>query len=148
VEDGLRKAYGKVVRDQGEKLGQALIMRPLYDCVRSLSGAEREPFSYNVATADQIIVATKLIYADFKEVAASFFGSMRSMSDLRDRIMGEPNDTSAGINVMALSYVLDAKMSVSDVDRFTLIIPNPMTKRFAIYLKDRIAAGGKKDGAV
>lgn len=136
VEGGLKQTG----RDTISKLGAAIVTHPLYDCVRVLCGEDRIPFSYDVETVYQIDDAAKLIYEDFCKVADKFFGHISSTRDLRDHVVSHPSGPGAGVFAMALSYLLNKKISFDEIDSLARISPSPMTRKFSMYLKNKIGA--------
>jgi hypothetical protein len=140
IEEGLGRIYGKSVRDgRTAKLGQPIIIRPLYDSVRDLFGHDREPFSYHIETSDQVGDAAALVCDDFLRAAVKTLDKISTLRDLRDKVIEMSNNTSSGMNAMALSYIIDGKIKSKEIDNLALISPNPMTMKFAIYLKNRIS---------
>lgn len=142
VEEGLGQVSGNAVGIWSSKLGAPFMIQPLYDRVRSQCREDRTPYSYSIDADDQIDGAAQLIYEDFSNVANGFFGHIASIRHLRDHIVAHPFGSVAGVNAMALSYLLDPRITRQKIDELARITPNTMTGKFATRLKNKIGIQG------
>jgi hypothetical protein len=138
VAEGLGQNLTKVEREPTFKLGYPFIAHPLYDRVRALCREDRQPFSYDVASDDQIEDAVRQVFEDFTKVAAEFFGGISSVRELKERIIAQPAGLSAGVYAMALSYTAENDISFDRIDELAGMCPSPMTDEFAVFVKKKI----------
>lgn len=144
VDEGLGQIYGNEASDAGsKKLGRPLIIHLLYDRVHILCGEDRLPSSYDIVAADQVENVAKMMCEDFSKVVKEVF-DVATMHQLRDRIVAKPVEvgTGAAMYAMALTYLIDQKVTAAEIDRLANIRPSPMTTEFANFMKKKIDGSG------
>jgi hypothetical protein len=142
VSAGLGLAYGTAASRGYGKLGNAMVLKPLYALARIHCGGERTPSDYDLTNESGFAEIADLIVRDFKAVETNFLPSILTLQVLFDRIVTEPSDsgTGASLYAIALAYLLDPKMPANEIDKLTRLWPCQMTTEFAIYMKQRIAS--------
>jgi hypothetical protein len=138
VDRGLEATSDNTYKRDRSKFGRPILVHPLYDRVYRHHDEDRHSYSYDAESIEKIDASARLVYSDFLKAADSFFGHIRSLSDLRDEIKATPFGTGAGMYAMALGYLIDPDISLQEIDVCVRLSPNPMTEKFAGYFKTEI----------
>jgi hypothetical protein len=140
VSDGLRELHGgHAGRSYFGKLGGPVLTCLLYDLVRSLTGEDRMPFSYDVANIKQIGEVAALMRDDFARAGRRFLDPVDSLPKLRDQLMA---DSAAGarMHAIAVTYLLKRRITSGEIDTVLGPQANAMSREFAEYFRKKFAA--------
>ena len=141
VRRGLVEIYGPTAQTRASRLGDLIEAQPLYDSASKIAGTDRTPYSYDVKITDEVDKSAKLAHEDYRRVERRFFGDLSSLANLRDRIVQHPAGTGAALYAIAVSYLLNPRLSAKEVDALATLVTNEMTRDFSAYFKGKFCIG-------